>query len=107
MEQRHSGFGVSSFIISIIVGALIFFVFVIAGVMEAKTPGGINENSLDAIVIGALLLLFLALDVLAAGLGIAGLFQRDRKKSLSILGLVFSATTIFSAGVVLLIGGLA
>ena len=34
------------------------------------------------------------LDILAVGLGIAGLLQKDRKKVLSILGIIFGAATL-------------
>lgn len=42
---RQSGLGVASFLIAVIIGAGLLAVIVVAGVMEARTPGGIDENS--------------------------------------------------------------
>ena len=58
-ELKHSGLGIASFIVSIAAGVCIFFTFVIAGAIEATTPGGMNEESATAVVIGLLLVIFL------------------------------------------------
>lgn len=104
MEKKHSGLGISSFIISIVIGVLMFLLFVVAGVMETSTPGGIDEESAGAVVVGLFLLAFLLLDVLALGLGIAGLVQKDRKKIFPVLGVVFSATTMLTTVFFMIIG---
>ena len=94
MGPKHSGLGISSFVISIITGVLMFVLIVIAGVMEASTPGGIDENSASAVIVGLFIFALIAVDVVALGLGIAGLTQKDRKQIFTVLGLVFSAATI-------------
>jgi hypothetical protein len=71
-----------------------FVLIVIAGVMEASTPGGIDENSASAVIVGLFIFALIAVDVVALGLGIAGLTQKDRKQIFTVLGLVFSAATI-------------
>ena len=91
---KHSGLGISSFVISIITGVLMFVLIVIAGVMEVSTPGGIDENSASAVIVGLFIFALIAVDVVALGLGIAGLTQKDRKQISTVLGLVFSAATI-------------
>lgn len=91
-ELKHSGLGIASFIVSIAAGVCIFFTFVIAGAIEATTPGGMNEESVTAIIIGLLLVIFLFATLVSLGLGIGGLFQKQRKKIFAILGTVFSAT---------------
>ncbi|MGU5664526.1 hypothetical protein [Aeromonas sanarellii] len=47
-EKKHSGLGIASFITSIVSGLLIFLLIGVAGVMEASTPGGIDEESAGA-----------------------------------------------------------
>ncbi len=96
MEQKHSGIGIASFVISILAGILIFIVLGIAGSLEASTPGGIDENSTEAVMVGLAIIGLLLLSVLAVGLGVGGLFQKERKKIFAILGTVFSSFLILS-----------
>ncbi|MEJ2437470.1 MAG: hypothetical protein P8Y49_07125 [Sulfurovaceae bacterium] len=98
MEQKHSGIGIASFVISIVAGILIFIVLAIAGSIEASTPGGIDENSTEAVMIGLAIIGLLFLNVLSVGLGIGGLLQKERKKIFAILGTVFSS--FFILGVI-------
>jgi hypothetical protein len=102
MEQTHSGLGIASFIMSIAICALTFLVIVTAGVMEVTTPGGIGE--VGTTLVGLLTIGCLFLDFIALGLGIGGLFKKDRKKVLSILGIAFSASTIFLTLTLIFIG---
>lgn len=104
MEQKHSGLGIASFILSMALGALIFLLFIVATMMEASTPGGIDENSPGAILLGLFLVACLGIDVVAIGLGIAGLMQKDRKKAFSIMGIVFASTTIVGTIFLLILG---
>ena len=55
-------------------------------------------------VVGLFLIAFLMLDLLAIGLGIAGLIQKDRKKTFSILGLIFGASTVVITVFLMIIG---
>ncbi|MEJ2497014.1 MAG: hypothetical protein P8Y43_05990 [Sulfurovaceae bacterium] len=84
MEQKHSGIGIASFVISIVAGILIFIVLAIAGSIEASTPGGIDENSTEAVMIGLAIIGLLFLNVLSVGLGIGVLLQKERKKIFAI-----------------------
>ena len=104
MENKHSGIGIASFVISIATGVFTFLLMVVAGVMEVSTPGGIDENSVEAVVTGLFLIALLLLDLVALGLGVGGLLQKDRRKLLAVLGTVFSATTLFLTLCVMLIG---
>jgi len=94
MEHKHSGLGIASFITSIVAGILTFLLIVIAGVMEVSTPGGMNEESAGAVIVGLFLFAFLFACLVTLVLGIAGLIQKDRKKIFAILGTVFSAVTL-------------
>ena len=94
MEQKHSGFGIASFVISIVSGLSLFLFFVIAALMDASAPNGIDEESAAAMVLGFFVLGFLFLAFVALGLGIAGLVQIDRKKVFAVLGTMFSALVL-------------
>lgn len=104
MEQKHSGIGIASFVISIVAGILIFIVLGIAGSLEASTPGGIDENSTEAVMVGLAIIGLLFLNVLSVGLGIGGLLQKERKKIFAILGTVFSSFLILSVIGLMILG---
>ena len=104
MEKKHSGFGIASFIMSIIVGISMFVVFIVAGVLEVSTPGGLKDSSEKAMMIGLLAILCLLLDLVALGLGIAGIREQDKKKVFAILGTIFSSATILVT-ILLIIAG--
>ncbi|MGN5518756.1 hypothetical protein VF673_07705 [Halopseudomonas sp. Lyrl_26] len=104
MEVKHSGVGIASFVTSIVAGVLIFLLVIIAGVLEVSTPGGMDEESIAAVLIGLFLFAFLGAELLALGLGIGGLIQKDRKKIFAILGVVFSATALLITLFILFLG---
>ncbi|ABO22167.1 hypothetical protein SHLO109777_16870 [Shewanella loihica] len=95
-EFKHSGLGIAAFTLSIIATLLIFGIVTVAGVMEATTPGGIDETSPEAIVVGMLIFAFIGLALVALGLGIGGLVQKQRKKIFAILGTIFSSVAILA-----------
>ena len=103
-EPKHSGLGIASFITSMVAGVLIFLLIVIAGVMEASTPGGIDEESPAAVAIGLFLFAFIGLALVALGLGVGGLMQANRKKIFAILGTVFSSVSIVGTLFIMLLG---
>lgn len=92
MEQKQSGLGIASFVLSIVSTLLLFVLFIVAGIMEISTPGGIDEDSPQTIALGLTIILCVIGEMVAIGLGIAAVCQSDRKKVLGILGLVFSST---------------
>jgi hypothetical protein len=104
MEVKHSGVGIASFVTSIVAGGLIFLLVIIAGVLEVSTPGGMDEESIAAVLIGLFLFAFLGAELVALGLGIGGLIQKDRKKIFAILGVVFSATALLITLFILFLG---
>jgi hypothetical protein len=103
-QQQHSGLGIASFTISIVCAILLFLLFLIAGVMEASTPGGIDEESVEAVMLGLFIIFLLFLNLLAIGLGIGGLLQTERKKIFAILGSIFAALTTLLAVLLMIIG---
>ncbi|UCG79481.1 MAG: hypothetical protein JSV21_05485 [Nitrospirota bacterium] len=102
MELKHSGLGISSFITSIISGLAMFFLVIIAAMMESA--GGIDEESAQAIILGLFVIGFLFLSLISFGLGIAGLLQKNRKKIFAILGTVFSGVTLFGTIFLMVLG---
>ncbi len=106
METKHSGMGIAAFVISLLAGAFMLGLVVVAGAIEMSTPGGMDERSLTALGLGLLILLTMVADVVAAALGIAALAQRDRKKVFGILGLVFAVATLIGVVVLMIVGNL-
>ena len=103
-ELKHSGLGIASFVSSIAAAVLIFIMVMAAGFMELSTPGGIDEESAEALLIGLLLFTFMGLTLVAFGLGVGGLFQAQRKKVFAVLGTVFSVLVLLGTGLLLLMG---
>jgi hypothetical protein len=103
-EKKHSGLGIASFITSIASGIPIFLLFAIAAVIGASTPGGLDEQSVAAVVVGLCLFFFVGVALVALGLGIAGLFQKERKKIFAILGTIFSAATLVGTLILMILG---
>jgi mannose/fructose/N-acetylgalactosamine-specific phosphotransferase system component IIC len=102
----HSGFGIASFVIACLAGMFELAVIVYAGLLQTTTPGGMDENSPQVIVIGLAAIGGMALDLLAIGLGVAGLFQRGRSKTFAVLGVVLG-TVILLGMIGLIVLGIA
>jgi len=49
-------------------------------------------------------MLFVFLDLLAVGIGIAGLMQKDRKKVFAVLGVVCGTASVVLSGFLMLLG---
>lgn len=103
-KQKHSGLGIASFITSIVSGLFIFLLLVTAGVIETSTPGGMDEESISAIMIGLSLFVLLGAALAALGLGIGGILQKERKKIFAILGTVFSSVSLCITLLIIMIG---
>jgi hypothetical protein len=99
---KHSGPGIWSFIVSIVSAIFMMIIVVAAGVATASSPYGMDESV--AIVIGFFMIAFLFVTLVALGLGIGGLVQKERKKIFAIIGTVISALTICGVGILMLIG---
>jgi len=104
MEQKHSGLGITSFVISLLVGVLIFAAIIIAGFASAHRPDGMDERAPGTILLGLAIIGFMLLDLLALALGIAGLFQKDTKKVFAVLGILFSLFTLLGTIGLMIIG---
>jgi hypothetical protein len=103
-NTRHSGFGIASFVIACVSAVLIFILLLVAGVIESSTPGGMDENSPVTIAIGLLAIVFVFLSLVGLGLGIAGLFQSERRKVFAVLGTVFGLVTVLGTAAIIAVG---
>ena len=102
-RQGQSKLGITSLLISIFTAIGLLIVCIVAGVMESNTYGGMDEESAGAIILGLFIFVFWFLDLLAIGLGIAGIFQNIRNRITAIIGTIIAvATMIISVSLVLI-----
>lgn len=101
---KHSGWGIASFVTGIAAGLLLVVLVVVAGVMQASTPGGIDESSASAIIVGLGIMGACVLGLVAIGLGIAGLVQKRRRKLFAVLGVVLPVAELLGIVLLMVIG---
>jgi hypothetical protein len=101
---KHSWLGIASFVISILGGLAMLLLVGVAGYLQMSTPGGMDEKSTTAIVVGLLLFAVMGAHLVGAGLAIAGLTQKDRRKVFAVLGLVFNVLVILCTLGLMVIG---
>jgi hypothetical protein len=101
---ENSGMGTASFVISIIAGILMIVVVTGKGFLGSSTPGGMVEISPDALWTGGPISLLFLLQLVALGLGIAGLCQKGKKKLRAIFGTIFSSATIVVVALLITLG---
>lgn len=112
-ERKHSPVGIASFMIAAVsalglTGALIGAASAAADLARDMPqppdpnvlPGGLG--TLTVLGLSIMLLIFAAL--VGALLGMAGLFQKQRRKLFSVLGLVFNALIVFGFLLLLIAG---
>ncbi len=99
----HSGLGIASFIVSLVAGFDMLAIVGIAGVAEATQAGGLDETSPAAVGLGLLLLFTVPAQLVALGLGIAGLVQSGRSKLFGVLGTVFASTALLASLLLLMV----
>ncbi|MBI1322603.1 hypothetical protein GC170_05390 [bacterium] len=101
---KQSGLGIASFVLSILCGFAIFSIIVVAGYLDMSRPEGLDDNSPEALFIGFSMILAMGITVVAFGLGLAALFQRNRRMSLAILGMFFSCMIIVGTILLIILG---
>jgi len=118
MERKHSKIGIASFILAVVsvlglIGSGIGASVTAAGF--ANDPAflsGIETGQLPAGMGGflamiGLMFLFVVTALVGAVLGLVGLFQKERAKLFSILGLVFNSLVVLFVMAIMVIGMLA
>ncbi len=91
---KHSGLGIASLILAIVSGLSIFAVLILAGVLQASTPGIMDEESPVVMMIGFAVIGSAGLGLIGLGLGIAGLLQSNRQKVAPVLGLILNGLVV-------------
>ena len=94
-QQSNSKLGTAALIIGLVSATSFFMLIVSAGAIIESTPWGMDEKSATTMV-RILLYAVLGLSLLALVLGLAGLFQTERKKTFAIIGAMVAAVTIFA-----------
>lgn len=106
MHTPHSGMGIAAFITALCGAVLMLGLIVVAGIIETTTPGGMEETSMSAILVGLGLMGTALMQLVAFGLGIAGAVQADRRRVFAVLGLVLSISSILGVVLLMIIGSL-
>ena len=101
---RHCGIGIASFIMAILNIILMFVMVGTAGYLQASTPGGLTEKSPEAVVVGLITILLVAMVVVSIILSVVSLFRKNHKKIFGILGLAFNLLILFIVGGLMAIG---
>tara|TARA_Y100000739_G_scaffold121090_1_gene104243 strand:- start:22 stop:366 length:345 start_codon:yes stop_codon:yes gene_type:complete len=99
-QPKNSGFGVGSFVISILTGSSMLILTITAGVMDEK---GVMEDDTEMQVVGILILGSMLLAVIGSVLGVVSYFQKDKKKVLGIIGLALNALIVLGGIILMMI----
>ena len=92
---KQSRLGIASFILSLISGIIIVGLAINAAVIYISSPEAFDDDSVGIAIMGLLMLLMIVFEVVALGLGIAGLVQHNKKKTYATIGTALSAMIIF------------
>ena len=93
--KKHSGFGIASFAVSLALGVGMLALFIVAGVLEASSPDGMDEEGAAAIIVGLLIIGAILGQLLALVLGIIGVAQSSHMRIFGILGISISSIVLF------------
>ena len=104
VAYKHSGPGIASLIVSILAGGGLFVLVIIAGLVENATPGGMDPESIEAVLIGVGMMAAGAAALVSLGLGIAGLVQSQRQRVYPVLGSVLSVGVLLACAGLMLLG---
>ena len=89
-KKGHSGFGISSFSIFCFAFLLMIITFTLTIIYGPLDPDFVDEQSTHAVLIGFSWLFNALITLVGIGLGITGLFQKDKKKIFAVLGVVLN-----------------
>lgn len=89
--MKHSGYGITSFVIALAMLVIGFGDIGVAGFMESTTPGGIDEEAASTILIGLILFGVWFGCLVGLAFGIAGFVQSERRNhTFPTLGVIFN-----------------
>jgi hypothetical protein len=99
----HSGLGIASFIIGLVVVVIVLLMFLLIGVVAAS-----RANRDTAHTMGVMTGLFVCAGAVASlvglGLGMGGVFQGDRNRTFAVIGLILNGLILLGTAVLFLIG---
>ena len=105
MERSgQSRMGVASLAISIVNIITTFILFLIAGVLEASTPGGVDENSAAAVILGFCTIGTVGVNLVSIGLGIAAILQKQRIRICAFIGTSIATASFVATAALVGIG---
>ena len=104
---RQSGLGIASLILSILIGLMLFVAICFAGFMEASTPGGMADDSPFLVLIGLFVLAGMFGNFVGIVLAAVGLAQKDRAKSVSVIGLSLNVMCLLCVIFLMVLGTVA
>jgi hypothetical protein len=105
---KHSGLGIASFAVALLIGAGLFMLILVAGVMSLRTPGGrMDEKAPLTMALGCAILVGVLGNLAGLVLGIVGLCQQDRKKLFAILGVIFNGLAVAAVAALIVLGTVA
>lgn len=104
---RQSGLGIASLILSILIGIMLFVTICFAGYMEAATPGGMTDDSPILVLVGLFILAGMFGNFVGVILAAVGLAQKDRAKSVSVIGLCFNVMCLLGVAALMVLGTVA
>jgi hypothetical protein len=105
-DEPHSGLGIASLVLAVIAGIAMLLIFTIVGVMAGDDVGGLDEESPEAMALGAFAIGACALTLLGLGLGVGALLQKDRNKLFGALGVVANGLVLVGSGGLMCAGAL-
>jgi membrane-associated HD superfamily phosphohydrolase len=89
-EPKHSGVGITSFVLSLLSGLGMFVMCGVAVYMAMQAPGGMADDDPMVILLGLAVIGLGMTQVFAFILGAVALFQPNRKRIFAVLGTIFS-----------------
>lgn len=92
-RTEHSGLGIASFVLSIVPAVLLAGLVPLVLLLASMQPPGADETGYAGLML--LLVLMTALsELVALGLGIAGVIQGQRKRTFALVGLACSVLVL-------------
>ena len=92
-RSGQSRLGIASLILSVSSILFMLVLFAIAGVLEMSEPGGLDENSAAAVILGLFIFACLGSFLVSIGLGIAGILQKQRVRIFAFIGTALSSAS--------------
>ena len=92
-RTEHSRMGIASFVMSVVPAVLFVGLVLLVLLLASMQPPGADETGFGFLVLMLGLMTVLS-ELVALGLGIAGVFQRRRKRTFAFLGIVCSVLAL-------------